>query len=500
MRPEQALDAAVSIGDDLVERAIRSEGRSTWLGDEQRLLNGEWQVVHTAVGGDLYGGTAGIALFLGHLWQATQQDRFAEAASEALDHALRWVGNARPPPTLYEGSLGVACVAAEFGEALGSAADVETARRITDRVVFEAQWPQLPDLVGGRSGTIVALVSLARALADPSYLQTASDLGDSLAKDAEPHGYGSLAWRSLPDDPGAPLSSPLCGMAHGASGVALALTELDIANSPAAYQGTIEGAVMYERSWYDRAELNWPDLREFTRARLRADVRPQFPVFWCHGALGIGLMRLRLYEMSRRHEHAAEAEASLVNALKLASEMDTTGGSGDLSICHGLAGAVELLMEGARVFEQEQLRSDAFDILDLSVELRRRNSGFWPCGVTDGGENPSLMIGMAGIGHMFLRAARPDVSSAGLLYCSPMGSQRLVVKLVGETDPSRLQRKAEEIVASVEHAELERLSRRGRVLLRVPEEEPIEEVLLRLGQMEGVEYAELDVTDSAQDR
>lgn len=169
-----------------------------------------------------------------------------------------------------------------------------------------------------------------------------------------------------------------------------------------------------------------------------------------------------------------------------------------MSICHGLAGAVELLLEGARVFEQEHLRSDALDMLELCLDLRRRNSGLWPCGVTDGGENPSLMIGLAGIGHTFLRAARPEVDSAGLLYCSPMGSRRLIIKLAGESDRARLQRRAEEIVASVEHAELERISRRGRVLVRVPEEEPIDEVLQRLGQMEGVEYAELDVTDSAQ--
>ena len=252
------------------------------------------------------------------------------------------------------------------------------------------------------------------------------------------------------------------------------------------------------RSWFDRERLNWPDLREFSLAELRSGEGPPFPVYWCHGAIGIGMVRLRLHEITNRNDDAAEAEAAILSALRLASDLEQHGRPYDLSLCHGLGGAVELLLEGPRVFRQPELRAHALDTVALGVDLAGSETGPWPCGVPDGGENPSLMVGMAGIGLTFLRAADPAVAPAGMLYTQPMDSQRIIVKFGDEVDAAARLALTEEVVARIDEARLERVSRHGRILLEVPGNAPIDEILSELNEHPAVAYAEEDVVDSAQ--
>jgi hypothetical protein len=45
----------------------------------------------------------------------------------------------------------------------------------------------------------------------------------------------------------------------------------------------------------------------------------------------------------------------------------------------------------------------------------------WPCGVPEGGETPNLMLGIAGIGHFYLRLYDPRTPSILLLV--PRGAE-----------------------------------------------------------------------------
>jgi hypothetical protein len=277
----------------------------------------------------------------------------------------------------------------------------------------------------------------------------------------------------------------------------LALAELDLATGSTDHTDLIRAAITYERSWFDSDRLNWPDLRDFTRANTRGGKEPSFPVFWCHGALGIGLARVRLFEIMSRNDDAAEAEACLITALRLVSELERAGTPFDMSPCHGLGGVVELLLEAARVFRQSELADRARETLALGLELAGSDTGPWPCGVPDGGENPSLMVGTAGIGHVFLRAADPTTPGLGLLYSRPMDAQRIIVKLSTAKDASDLQQRAEELAGSISNARLVRISRRGRIIIRIPGDAPVEAILSQMNQSDDVEYAELDVIDKA---
>ena len=80
-----------------------------------------------------------------------------------------------------------------------------------------------------------------------------------------------------------------------------------------------ERALAYERSLYDPAMGNWPDLRETAGAP--APVGSAFATFWCHGAPGIALARLRANELAP--DDTLRDEAIIAQALRRASPTAT---------------------------------------------------------------------------------------------------------------------------------------------------------------------------------
>ena len=87
---------------------------------------------------------------------------------------------------------------------------------------------------------------------------------------------------------------PLAGFAHGAAGIAWALLELAAVTGEERFRVAARQAIDYERSLYSPEAENWPDLRQLEISG--ADTEPdsdRFMTAWCHGAVGIGLARLR---------------------------------------------------------------------------------------------------------------------------------------------------------------------------------------------------------------
>lgn len=222
---------------------------------------------------------------------------------------------------------------------------------------------------------------------------------------------------------------------------------------------------------------------------------PSFPNFWCHGAVGIGLARLHQFALTGETIFAVEAETALLSAEKYLALCAEGALQADLSLCHGLAGLVELFLEGERVLEQPELREKALTCVRLAALQGRDGAGPWPCGVPEGGENPSLMLGLAGIGMMFLRAADPMAAPVGLLYTAPIVNTRVIVRLrQGDPDldvPARVQ----ELLQLVPGGRVERISKSGRILIRLAASTPIETAIQALSAHESVEYAEADVID-----
>ena len=161
--------------------------------------------------------------------------------------------------------------------------------------------PDASDLTDGAAGVLLAHVrtgtapdgELVRLLARRAVAQ---EVGWAWADDPGESGPGE---QGGPASVEAPRAVPLLGLAHGASGVALALAEA-AAIAPDLRPGLAlaVGGLAWESGWFDPIQ-GWPDLRSD---------EPTFPVWWCHGAAGITTVRLRLLQLAQDDLKAAGVE------------------------------------------------------------------------------------------------------------------------------------------------------------------------------------------------
>ena len=396
---------AVEVGRRLVSEAVWHDDRCTWFGDD---VEDDGAVIHRSLAADLYGGTSGVAWFLAHLFAATGDDDVAATAAGALRQALART-QGRADAGLYTGSAGISLAAVTAARRIDAAEIAENGARLAQVAAHAAVTEPSgeTDLIGGIAGTALALLELSRALDDDeALLDAAGTLGEHLVERTR-----AEAWTTS--------SQPrLCGLGHGASGIALALLELGAALDEPRFADAARSQLEYERSWFSRAHGNWPDLRELDRARLEAGTGPGYPVFWCHGAAGIGLVRLRACARTGDEAWLAEAAAAIDTAsaamLRIITLPDGTPAGVDLSLCHGVGSVAELHLVAAETTGDEEHLAHARQLVRLAVhgrgveadELRLPDE--IPCGVPGGGETAGLMVGLAGIGALLLRLEDPE--------------------------------------------------------------------------------------------
>ena len=397
--PATPLETAVAIGRRLVDEAIWDGARCGWVGP---LTAGEDELpTYGGLGPDVYGGTAGVGLVLGELAAVTGDEGVRRTALGAVRHALGAAGRLHPELArgLYSGRLGIALAAARVGTVLRDDEALERAADLTARVRAERTRAGHFDLVAGRAGAVIALLALARLLEDPRLVDWASRIGSELSATAE-RNRGACSWR-VPWDEGAP---GLTGLSHGAAGVGYALLELHRVTRSEPFRATALAAFEYERGLFDPEAGNWLDLSGGSDPDER-----RFLVAWCHGAPGIALTRLRALDLL----DDAGCRADAVAGTRTTREEVRAGlatGSGNYSLCHGLAGNAEILLHARDVLggAWEAERTLALEVAEAGIE-RHGATGRWPGGLR--GEAPGLMLGLAGTALFYLRLHDPSVPS-----------------------------------------------------------------------------------------
>jgi hypothetical protein len=411
--PESPLDSAARIGRALCRQAVwdREGACCNWVGG--RIDDQAGAPALQALGYDLYGGSAGIALFLAELYSLTSDPEFQRTALGAVARSIRQIER-RPDPQaspfgFFSGDLGVAYAACRAGELLELDGAGDRVTSVLDRVAraAAAAAPGVEmDVIGGHAGAIPALLVLSRNDAFRGCREVALVLGEALVRVADRQGP-AFAWP--PAARGAPEESRfLTGLAHGASGFGLALMELHAATGRADFLEAARGAFAYEDALFDPGHGNWPDLRPSGLSGSGADPgAPRFAVAWCHGAGGIALARLRAAALDpdRGAAHAATARIALATSLA-ALDRRLEESQGDVCLCHGLSGLAEVVGIAGELSNNAAYRDRAAEVLSVLV-LRHSVKADWPTGLVRGGPNPSLMLGTAGIGHALLRRHDP---------------------------------------------------------------------------------------------
>jgi type 2 lantibiotic biosynthesis protein LanM len=403
------LNTATAIGARLCRDALWDGVRCNWMGDSMEFESNAWTVVHRSFGPELYNGTSGIALFLAQLFRATGEKPFKTAAigaaQQAASRASEIPVSARPG--FYSGQTGIAYVLSELGELFDREDLLQTAFSLIEGLHPLELDKHLLDVISGSAGAIPAFLGFYRKYKRETFLQLAMRHAEHLLKTANKRDEG-FSWTTI----ALPGQQDLLGFSHGTAGIGWALTELHHVIQDRRYGEAARAAFRYERHHFSAQHENWPDLRSMQSVQPGQKAEPSYAVAWCHGAPGIGLSRLRCFQLTGDPEFRKEAEAAIRTTMK-SLDPGLYGGQANFSLCHGLGGNADLLLYGAQVLNREEWTAAAQRLGLQGIQMYEMNRLPWPCGVLGGGETPNLLLGLAGIGHFYLRlydaAAFPSV-------------------------------------------------------------------------------------------
>ena len=372
-----------------------------------------------ALGPGLYAGTAGIALFLAELFVRTKLKDVRLTAAGAIQQSLSRVDDVAPRQrrSFYSGLVGIAYSAANVGTRIGDEQLIEQGVQLALRAIETRDGDNLLDVINGNAGSIPPLLWLSTLPGGESLGASALALADELAA-ASIRDDRTWRWdndRACGHGMG---PKPLCGYAHGASGMGLALIEAGVHHGRDELVDGGLAAFRYEDGLFDGEHQNWPDLREYDADGAEETPAPRvaYMVAWCHGAAGIGLARLRAFHLLA--ERRSELRLGVTRALESTSaQLNRIGPEIDASPCHGRAGLAETLLYATEVLGVAT-HADYVHAMWRHFLKARKAEAPWPCGVASGINNPSLMLGHAGIGHGILRADDTVSTPSALIVTS----------------------------------------------------------------------------------
>ena len=386
LSPDGALRRAREVGDALCAEAEEHGGGLRWM---RRFEHGE----DTEYDPDLYGGAAGIGLFLAELARATGEDRYATAARGAA----RWLagstwGRGRAQHGFHSGEAGVAYFFVRIAELLEAPGYLDGAVIRLRRL--RGAPSQTVDVMYGLAGTLIGALAVHAATGEPEFLDDALAAAEHLVSEriCVPSGcYWGISAANL----GGPIA-PYLGFLHGSAGIGFALALLAQATGDERYLDIAAAAadllLAAARPVAGSPALVWPRQLGEDSHGVQAH---------CHGAGGIGQFLLFLNRLTcdRRYRDAAMGAASA-----MASRSTTEARSG---VCHGLSGSGHFFLD---IYQSEKKSQWLEHARDCAHRLDSFRMPEWPGKYSINQQkavSPDLMIGYAGVGGFQLRLADP---------------------------------------------------------------------------------------------
>jgi type 2 lantibiotic biosynthesis protein LanM len=376
----------------------------------------------------------------------------AGAAVENPDGTVDWVRAGmdlpimpRPAePGLGYGTLGIGLMLAEAALVLGDAALEALARRALLRLRREVTAGRAAALGArfgagqgrGLGGMLTGLVHAAGLLDDPALLGTAAELAESgagaalaaAAGEADLHdgaaglllgldalriarggasslpamrACGTVIEAALVRSTEASTAMPLlAGLAHGASGMAVAASTLRLVSGEGQWGALAARLLRHEAGLFDAATRNWRDLRP------RAAARPPWTASWCHGAPGIALARHALlaqdlHELARL-PLAQELEVARATTMeRLTQDLD--------DLCCGDAGRITILLALGDSTATREIG------LPRIAEWGTGRARLWSGQLDRMASDPCLFKGLAGLCQALVQMLAPEMAAPVLL-------------------------------------------------------------------------------------
>lgn len=419
MTRESYLKGAIDIGDQLIAKAKKNEEGMWWetmtLGEDG---SGDWQVSES-----LYSGVAGIVFFLMELYKKTEDPKYLDAVTEGAKWLEKYCDkNHTSYYAFYTGRMGVSYLMIQLADFFGDDSYKTKALKIADKCeVFLQSNYKVDDLINGSSGTLLGLLHLHAATGEESLLKKIELFTDHLINNLH-FGECGVYW-----DRSSKNITGLCGFSHGASGIGYVFLELGHYFSNPTFYRIAELAFSYENYHYSPTHGNWPDFRkgiydektlkehkeQYLKGNKEFFLSPSDMSAWCHGAPGIGLSRVRAYELLGKDEYLEDLKNAISKTIQLDLDMDTNRVA--YVLCHGGGGNSILFLEADRVLNGDQRSIDAATAtgdraLSYRSQYKEYVSGY--AGLKD---DTSLFMGDAGIGYFYLLLADGGLSHPSIL-------------------------------------------------------------------------------------
>ncbi len=414
------LEAARDIGLLLASKAIwdddgKGPARCNWLGAAIEPVEGQYKVVTRTFAADMYNGTSGIAYFLAQLYPLVQEETIKTTLEGAVNQFISLYDRGRMPLnfSFYAGKVGLAYTLVIAGQSLQREEWYKKSLEILRSLEKEELTDAEIDVISGAAGSIPALLKLHAFFPNEHFIkELAIKCGDFLVKKAE-HSAQGASWNVMPG------KHNLTGYSHGAAGAASALMELAANTQNETYMELAHKGFEYERHFFDTQQQNWYDLRDDSFNQ-QSNSYP-CGMAWCHGAPGIALSRLKAYRLTRMEGYLKQTiiamettQRSIAQAVNMGMNSGVSVNAGEnFSLCHGLAGNADVLIEGAAALNRPDLLQQAEALGNYGIQKYGKYNVPWPSGVNDltGRENnqetPGLLLGLAGTGYFYLRLFLP---------------------------------------------------------------------------------------------
>ena len=185
------LETAAAIGRRIVADAVWQDGLCSWVGAVANPPIAQ-RMEYRALGPDLYGGTAGVGLFLARLGDVMGDTPVRRTAVAAMRHAAARAGSIPLSRRggFHSGAFGIAWAAARAAELLGNDELHASARGVVTEAGRSIERDPCSDIAMGSAGSIVGLLALAAELDEPKLIQEALATGNTLLERATVTQYG----------------------------------------------------------------------------------------------------------------------------------------------------------------------------------------------------------------------------------------------------------------------------------------------------------------------
>jgi lantibiotic modifying enzyme len=389
---ERYKEAAFGISNKICRDAIWNGHSCNWVGLAAETNATDRIVYSRALPPDFYDGVAGVVYFLLQVYRIHPHPVLLKTINGALQQIAACHDKENSFPGFYQGHAGIVFVLMEAARLLDNPAIAELAEsKLTGLISLEVG-EELFDIVNGYAGVIHFLLFLYRqeGMKRTELLEKSNELGNFLVEKADKSEFG-YSWKTL--DIG---TRNLTGYAHGASGIASALLEIHAITRHEILLHASNEAFRYEDSFFNFHQQNWPDFRFDSKGKNK--IEEICSLGWCHGAPGIGLVRLRAFELTNNEN----CKVAALKAIEVTKKFFFSDNIKDYSLCHGLFGNAFILLKAASVFHLAELEELVYQQADKCLHQFISQDIPVPNGYGSSMESPCFMQGDSGIGYFFL--------------------------------------------------------------------------------------------------